>query len=480
VHDLINLKLIDCKLDLNCQIMIPVLPSSLNLQFRPGYASRNRWNAPKYPVLNIDSWNKKRDLTFSLGRDTSYEEVHKLLVEAGCFKKGELLNYVKQLRITGNKENGQVFVECNDDGLTDDWVEKINKLNVRDTTITKCHAYTGKDVLVRFSCIHSNINVKKEIIDNFLGHFGAVKDHFPVKNKGLGVRTGPYMFVMRSEDLVLNPLPESIFIGRYQVWISYDGQQKVCHTCGKSDHISKYCVEDPTSKEKNFPTLPQGSGTASNFAPSIEELNARNAKEMADKKARKLAEAAQADAIAAADAAKADAIAAVRELSTSSKALPSASTGSDGENNAVVVEVQVEEKEEKQEEEEEEEEDEEEEEEYHVPPPPPLSTGNKRERQLSSSSSLVGREGKKTKVEFVKEKSNTDEELNSTDGSPTGSSLIDQAWILSHTEEGESMDFKENDNISTISPVNKNTISPNSIVSVKDGDPNNENDDSYD
>ena len=96
---------------------------------------------------------------------------------------------MNQLRITGNKENGQVFVECNADGLTDDWVEKIANLNVKDTIIRKCHAYTGKDVLVRFSCIHSNVNVEKDIIEGFLRHFGKVKEHFPVKNKGLGHMT---------------------------------------------------------------------------------------------------------------------------------------------------------------------------------------------------------------------------------------------------------------------------------------------------
>ena len=72
-----------------------VLPPSLNLEFKRGYSnSSNAWKAPEYPVLNVENLSRINDLTFSLGRDTTHEEVHKLLIDAGCFKQGELNQYV--------------------------------------------------------------------------------------------------------------------------------------------------------------------------------------------------------------------------------------------------------------------------------------------------------------------------------------------------------------------------------------------------
>ena len=85
------------------------------------------------------------------------------------------MKYVNQLRITGNKENGQIFVECKDEGLTDAWVEKISQLNVDDTTIRKCHSYTGQDVLVRFSCIHSNVDYLTNKHCIYLYVYGQIK-----------------------------------------------------------------------------------------------------------------------------------------------------------------------------------------------------------------------------------------------------------------------------------------------------------------
>ena len=75
----------DFKFDFN---MYTVPDALKNLPVRKGYSNTaNPWNVPNYPVLEIDSWTKKNDFTFSLGRDTNYGEVNQLLVEAGCYKK---------------------------------------------------------------------------------------------------------------------------------------------------------------------------------------------------------------------------------------------------------------------------------------------------------------------------------------------------------------------------------------------------------
>ena len=88
-------------------------------------AGVNAWSThlfkPRYPRLDIDSYSRENDITFSLGRQTSYEEVIGLLWKAGCVDPSTLLESVKQLRITRNVDNGQVFVTCAKDGVADLW-----------------------------------------------------------------------------------------------------------------------------------------------------------------------------------------------------------------------------------------------------------------------------------------------------------------------------------------------------------------------
>ena len=182
--------------------------------------SGHAWSQPMYPVIPVKSQSRQDDLTFSLGRETNHDEVERLLVDSGCVGQGKLLDYAKQMRITGNQENGQIFVELKS-GLSDTFADKLNSCNLPGFSIRKCHTYTNKDVLVRFSYIHSSVDIQTEIVDNFLSHYGEVKDWFPIKHPRLKIPMGPYNFVMKDEDLQKNPLPESAFLGtaRNQVWI---------------------------------------------------------------------------------------------------------------------------------------------------------------------------------------------------------------------------------------------------------------------
>ena len=163
---------------------------------------RNAWSnwnhAPEIPVWDVQSYSRFNDFTFSLGRKTNYKEVNDILVQAGCFQHGEILDHVKQLRITGNLENGQVFVECNTPGLNDVFVDKVNSLSLPDVSIRKCHSYSNKELLVRFSYIHSSVDIKTDIVDKFLHKFGEVLDWFPIKDKNLNIPTGPYISLVQN------------------------------------------------------------------------------------------------------------------------------------------------------------------------------------------------------------------------------------------------------------------------------------------
>ena len=50
---------------------------------------------PKFPKINIVSYSRENDITFSLGRPTNYDEVLDLLCQAGCVDPSTLLKLVR-------------------------------------------------------------------------------------------------------------------------------------------------------------------------------------------------------------------------------------------------------------------------------------------------------------------------------------------------------------------------------------------------
>ena len=60
------------------------------------------WRAKQanVPVITLKSYSRFNDLTFSVGRKTTLREVNDMLIESGCYKKGELHDYVNQIRLT--------------------------------------------------------------------------------------------------------------------------------------------------------------------------------------------------------------------------------------------------------------------------------------------------------------------------------------------------------------------------------------------
>ena len=214
---------------------------------------KNPWNnrGPPIPILEAKSYSRSNDLTFSVGRKIDYNEVHDLLISAGCFAKGELHEYINQMRITGNLENGQVFLECSAPGINDEFVEKLKMLTLSDGAIRKCHSYSNKELLVRFSFIHSSVNIQTDIVEKFLLKYGEVLDWWPIKDKVLNIPTGPYIFVMKEEQIKRNPLPESVFLNNVQVFINHRNQLKLCHSCGKPGHYKRECTNN------NFPAAKQ-------------------------------------------------------------------------------------------------------------------------------------------------------------------------------------------------------------------------------
>ena len=211
----------------------------------------NSWDRPlfkpKYPKIVCNSYTRENDLTFSLGRATDHDEIVKLLLDSGCVGPKSLVKDVTMVKITGNLQNGQVFVTCSESGVSDSWVDKLNSLE--GTTIRKCHSYTDKEIPVKFNFIHPSINIQKDIVP-FLEKYGSVKEWFGIKDKKYGIPNGSFIFIMQEEDLRKNPLPESVFLNHVQVYISYRTQVIHCHQCNEAGHISRDCP-----KNNLFPNL---------------------------------------------------------------------------------------------------------------------------------------------------------------------------------------------------------------------------------
>ena len=217
--------------------------------------ARNDWRRPlikpSVPRLPIKSYTRENDLTFSFGELVDYDDVVNLLLQSGCIDRKNYLDEIKMLKLTKSVHNGQVFVTCAKPNVCDEWVRKLNAMD--GSGIRKCHSYSDKEVTVKFSFIHPSINIQKEIVEGFLEkHHGPVKEWSALKENKWGIPNGAYVFIMREEDLEKRPIPESVFLGHIQVYVSYRTQVMTCHRCKEAGHIAVNCP-----KEEMFPMLQQ-------------------------------------------------------------------------------------------------------------------------------------------------------------------------------------------------------------------------------
>ena len=98
---------------------------------------KNRLYKANYPKIELEQYSREDDVTFSFGRETTYEEVLNLLSRSGCFRPEDYLSAIKMLRITRKTDNGQVFLTTAEKGVADMWANKINNFAKKD--IRKCH-----------------------------------------------------------------------------------------------------------------------------------------------------------------------------------------------------------------------------------------------------------------------------------------------------------------------------------------------------
>ena len=218
-------------------------------------SGRNDWSRPlirpNVPKVDITTYTRENDLTFSFGEYVDYDDVVGLLLQSGCIDRKNYLNEIKMLKITKSLHNGQVFITCAQPNVCDEWVAKLNFM--QGSGIRKCHSYSDKDVTVKFSFIHPSINIQKEIVENYLEKFhGPVKEWSALKENKWGIPNGAYVFIMREEDLAHRPILESILLGHVKVFVSYRTQVVTCHNCNEKGHIAVNCP-----KQEMFPTLVQ-------------------------------------------------------------------------------------------------------------------------------------------------------------------------------------------------------------------------------
>ena len=206
------------------------------------FATTNPWARPRYPRWKTSNYHRECDMTFSLGRETNYEEVFELLKVSGCIDPVRWFETLRSIRIHNNSvDNGQVMVFCTKPGLSDEFADKLNALP--GDLIRKCHSYTDKDIPVKFSFIHPSVDIEMDIVRAHLEKdHGPVKEWFELKEKKYNIPTGAYIFIMKEEDLKVNPLPEQIFLNHLPCYISYRTQKRICYKCKQPGHIANNCT----------------------------------------------------------------------------------------------------------------------------------------------------------------------------------------------------------------------------------------------
>ena len=234
-----------------------------------GTLGSGSWSAPGFLTRRFKRSPpefEKFDVTFSTSRDligdtliNKREGVYEFLYQIGSIGPDEAVtDVIRRMKIGSNKLNGQVVMEC----VSAEKAEQVHNglysqpALPRDGLkygVTHCDANYMKDdkVPVFISWVRSTIDIKKYLIDGFLGDYGEVLSHRPLLDSK-GVETFEHMFMMYQKDLQDNPPPNFFWLGRNKLKVRYKGQTQTCWICNDENHKAFECPR----RRKRDPPLP--------------------------------------------------------------------------------------------------------------------------------------------------------------------------------------------------------------------------------
>ena len=206
-------------------------------------------NRIKQPYIS-----RKRDFTFSTymeipGKfgDEKRQWVLDFLAQHGCFKEvnDDPAQIIKAMRISSNTRKEQVLIECKTEEQVAGLAEALK--NIPGPFHMWCPAMMPVLVPVYISWVRSSVEIQKHLIDNFLSKYGRVHSHRPMVDKR-GIETFEHCFMMNEEDLLNNPPPNFVWMGRSKLRVKFRGQKATCYICDCPDHVAGDC---PNKKQKN-------------------------------------------------------------------------------------------------------------------------------------------------------------------------------------------------------------------------------------
>ena len=228
---------------------------------RPPDSHLGRWSTPGFlqrsfrkPVHEF----KKFDVTFSTSDDLPGNNLHEkrnavynfLRSINAIHKDEEVKDVIKRMKLGFNKFKEQVVIECVSEEKADQVYRPL--CNVPATPrngalrVTHVDANYFKDdkIPIYISWVRASIDIKRYIIDGFLSNYGEVLSDRPVVDQH-GVETFEHVFMMWEKEVLENPPPNFLWLGRNKLKVRFRGQVETCWICDAEGHKAFECPRHP-------------------------------------------------------------------------------------------------------------------------------------------------------------------------------------------------------------------------------------------
>ena len=207
--------------------------------------------------------DRRRDISFSLGKDIpgktlpeKRQWIYAFLRHHKCFEEyGKISDVIKRMKLSTNKLKDQVVIECVRDGQPDEMYNKLCMIPARTEAdprygISNLEVYANRphETQVYISWVCASIDIEKHLVNGFLSNYRQVNRHFPMKDSE-GVETFEHCFMMKACDLMKNPPPNFVWLGKKKLRVRYRGQVATCFICDSPDHLVHDC---PKKKKREI------------------------------------------------------------------------------------------------------------------------------------------------------------------------------------------------------------------------------------
>ena len=139
--------------------------------------------------------------------------VYTFLLQHGCFEDfdNDPSMVIKRMKISSNVLKEQVVIECHKYQQVNIFAKKL--IEIPSLFTMSFPGLIPPEIKVYISWVRSNSSVIDHLLFNFLYDYGKVLNHWPVKDSK-GIETFEHCFVMLEEDILNNPPPGHVWMGR--------------------------------------------------------------------------------------------------------------------------------------------------------------------------------------------------------------------------------------------------------------------------